>query len=122
MNDLHTNKILNHVSTSDLSFQIIKYNEYMCRKEERRELLWVKQTMFHLIWVFQKKSKKTWFIFVFNHVVYDCIWLIMMYIIEKHCIKWFSPLISHENIQKTSKYEEIPSKKYGQKKVDTILF
>ena len=75
LNDLHTNKILNHVSTLDLSFQIIKYNEYMCRKEERSELLWVKQTMFHLIWVLQKKLKKKHDLFSF---------LIMLYMIVYH--------------------------------------
>ena len=46
-----------------------------------------------------------------GNFVYDSIWLNMMYIIEKHCLKWFPSQLSHVNIQNTLKYDEILWKK-----------
>ena len=46
-----------------------------------------------------------------NHFVYDSIWLNMMYIIEKHCLKWFACKVSHGNIQNTMEIWRNTSKK-----------
>ena len=48
------------------------------------------------------KILKMTFEYELNHFVYDCIWLNMMYIIEKWCLKWFACNVSQGNIQNTN--------------------
>ena len=78
-----------------------------------------------MFWYFGKikKYRKNTFEYDLNHFVYDSIWLNMMYIIEKWCLKWFPCKVSHENIQNTMKYEEILRTKWkNQKNLSIFAF
>ena len=55
--------------------------------------------MFWYFGAIKKIPKNDFWIWFEMYFVYDSIWLNMMYIIEKHCLKWFACKVSQENIQ-----------------------
>ena len=104
------------VSTTNIIFIILDQYYSLLSKNFKQ----VSKKLFWFFGAIKKMQKQLTFGDDLGMIIYDCIWLIMMYIIEKHCIKWFPLLISQENIQKTSKCEEMHLNKYGKQKKELV--
>ena len=92
----------------------MKYAIYYLSISEKAWILHASKklkTIVLVLWQNQKNTEKMTFECDLGNFVYDSIWLNMMYIIEKHCLKWFSSKVSHENIHDTMKYDETRRKK-----------